>query len=175
MTVFNNSVTAYLAAVHITPTRDPNTYEYALSTPEGPQWQTAMEEEMKCLADNGTWVLIDLPCDRKTIKCRWVYITKCNTKGNVACLWSHLVSKGFSQTKGIDYEETFTPVARLDSLHLLLAIAALLDLDVHHIDIKSAYLNGDLNEEIYMEQPKGFKVAGKENQVCRLKKKLYTV
>ena len=110
-----------------------------------------MEEEMKCLADNGTWVLIDLPHDRKTIKCRWVYITKHDTKGNVTCLWSCLITKGFFQTKGIDYEETFAPVARLNSLQLLLMIAVLLDLDIHHIDIKSAYLNRDLDEEIYMD------------------------
>ena len=132
-----------------------------------------MEEEMKCLADNSTWVLIDLPHDRKTIKCRWVYITKRDTKGNVTHLCSHLISKGFSQTEGINYEETFAPIARLDSLCLLHAIAALLDLDVHHINIKSAYLNGDLDEEIYMDQLKGFRVAGKENQVCLLKKAIY--
>ena len=72
-----------------------------------------MEEEMKCLADNGTWVLVDLPHDRKTIKCRWVYITKCDTKGNVMHLQSRLITNFFLQPKGIDYKETFAPVARL--------------------------------------------------------------
>jgi len=86
---------------------------------------------------------------------------------------AHLVAKGFSQTKGIDYEETFAPVARLDSLHLLLAIAAHWDLDTHHIDIKLAYLNGDLDKKIYINQPKGFTVTGKENRVCLLKTALY--
>ena len=88
---------------------------------------------------------------------------------------SCLVAKGFLQTKGIDYEETFAPFARLDSLHLLLAITALLDWDIHHIDIKSAYLNGDLNEEINMDQLKGFKAAKEENQVCLLKKAIYSL
>ena len=83
------------------------------------------------------------------------------------------MAKGFSQTEGINYDETFAPVVRLDALRLLLALAAHLDLEVHHIDIKSAYLNGNLDEEIYMDQPKGFIVKDKESQVCLLKKALY--
>ena len=89
------------------------------------------------------------------------------------CLWSYLLTKGFLQTEGIDYKETFAPITRLDSVCLLLMIAVLLDLDIHHIDIKSAYLYGDLDEEIYMDQLKGFNVAGKENQVCLLKKMIH--
>ena len=173
ITVFNNSISAYLAVVHVTPTGDPNTYEYALSTPDGPWWELAMEDEMMCLNDNGTWVLVDLPKDRMPIKCKWVFLTKRDTEGDEIRLRARLVAKGFSQTEGIDYDETFAPVARLDSLCMLLAIAAHFDLEVHHIDIKSAYLNGNLDEEIYMEQPKGFVVKGKENQVCLLKKALY--
>ena len=116
VTVFNNSISAYLVTVHIMPTGDLNTYKYAFSTPEAPHWQTAMEVEIQCLADNGTWVLVDLPKDRKTIKCKWVYITKCNTQGNVTHHRACLVAKVLSQTEGHDYEETFTPVAQLDSL-----------------------------------------------------------
>ena len=175
ITVFNNSISAYLAVVHVTPTGDPNTYEYALSTPDGPWWELAMEDEMMCLNDNGTWVLVDLPKDRMPIKCKWVFLTKRDTEGDEIRLRARLVAKGFSQTEGIDYDETFAPVARLDSLCMLLAIAAHFDLEVHHIDIKSAYLNGNLDEEIYMEQPKGFVVKGKENQVCLLKKALYSL
>ena len=81
----------------------------------------------------------------------------------------------FLQTKGINYKETFAPIARLYFLHLLLMIVGLLDLDFHHIDIKSAYLNGDLDKDIYMDQPKGFKVTGKGNQVCLLKKAIYSL
>ena len=102
-------------------------------------------------------------------------MTKHNTQGTTKHLQSYLVAKGFSQAEGISYEETFAPVARLDSLHLLLAIAAHFDLDVHHIDIKSAYLNGDLDKEIYMDQPKGFMVPGKKNLVCLLKKAIYSL
>ena len=164
---------AYLAAVHVTPTGDPNTYEYVIETPEGPLWQHSMEEEMKCLTNNDTWELVELPKDRKGIKCRWVFLTKRDMQGSTKHLQSHLVAKGFSQAEGINYEETFAPIARLDSLCLLLAITAHFNLDVHHINIKSAYLNGDLDEEIYMDQLKGFVVPGKENLVCLLKKAIY--
>ena len=92
------------------------------------------------------------------MKCRWVYLTKHDTQGNVTYYHAHLIAKGFSQTAGIDYEESFTPVARLDSLRLLLSLVANCDMEVHHIDIKLAYLSGDLDEEIYMDQPKGFMV-----------------
>ena len=132
-----------------------------------------MREELKCLNDNRTWVLVDLPKGQTPIKHKWVFLTKHDTRGDEKWLHACLVAKGFSQTEGVDDNETFTLVACLDSLCLLLAIAAHFDLEVHHIDIKSAYLNGVLNEEIYMEQPKGFVVKGKENQVCLLKKALY--
>lgn len=86
---------------------------------------------------------------------------------------ARLVAKGFLQTAGIDYEETFAPLARLDSLRLLLALAARFDLEVHQIDIKSAYLNGNLDEELYMDQPEGFTVQGKEGKVCKLSQAIY--
>ena len=92
--------------------------------------------------------------------------TKDHIRGNDKDYRARLVAKGFTQIAGIDYEETFAPVARLDSLRLLLSLAATYDWEIHQIDIKSAYLNGLLNKEIYMEQPKGFEVPGKENKVC---------
>ena len=87
----------------------------------------AMEIKMQCLIDNGTWLLVDLPKDCKLIKCKWLYIVKCDTQGNVTHHRARLVTKSFSQTEGIDYEQTFAPVAWLDSLHLLLVIAAYFD------------------------------------------------
>jgi len=107
------------------------------------------------------------------VKCRWVYLTKHDTHGDVTHYHACLIAKGFSQTAFIDYEETFAPITRLDSLRLLLLLTANFDLEVHHINIKSAYLNGDLDEEIYMDQPKGLMVPGQESKVCRLKKSLY--
>ena len=79
------------------------------------------------------------------MKCRWVYLTKCDTQGNVTHYCAHLIAKGFSQTAGVNYEETFAPIARLDSLRLLLSLTANFDMEAHHIDIKLAYLNGDLD------------------------------
>lgn len=99
--------------------------------------------------------------------------TKDHIQGNDKDYRAHLVAKGFTQIVGIDYEETFAPVAWLNSLRLLLSLAATYDWEIHQIDIKSVYLNGLLDEEIYMEQPKGFKVPGKENKVCRLRKAIY--
>ena len=124
-----------------------------------------METEMTSLTDNGTWELVDLPPGRKAIKNRWVYVTQ-RMQEKKPLYRARLVAKGFTQTAGIDYEETFAPVACLDSLRLLLSLATTYNWEVHQIDIKSAYLNGNLEEEIYMEQPKGFEVPGKEVKVC---------
>ena len=127
---------------------------------------------MTSLIDNGTWELVDLPPGRKAIKNRWVFVTQ-RMQEKKPLYKARLVAKGFTQTAGIGYEETFSPVARLDSLRLLLSLATTYDWEVHQIDIKSAYLNGNLEEEIYMEQPKGFEVPGKEEKVCRLRKAIY--
>jgi hypothetical protein len=110
---------------------------------------------------------------RKTVKCKWVFLTKRNTDGNPARYKARLVAKGYTQQAGIDYDDTFAPVARLDSLRFLLSLAATLDWEVHHIDIKTAFLNGILEEEIYMEQPEGFAAPGMENKVGRLIKAIY--
>ena len=179
--IWNNSQEAFLAATNLTPTGDPTTYECAIRTPEADFWQRAMTKEIGSLEDNGTWELVDLPPGRSAIKNRWVYVAKPNTggetkdhvRGNGKDYRARLVAKGFTQIAGIDYEETFAPVARLDSLRLLLSLAATYDWEIHQIDIKSAYLNGLLDEEIYMEQPKGFETPGKEDKVCRLRKAIY--
>lgn len=171
--IWTNSIEAYIGAMATTPLGDPNTYEYALSSPLAHEWQKAMEEELRSHAENGTWELVDLPAGRQTVKNKWVYLTKRDTAGNPTRYKARLVAKGFTQVHGVDYEETFAPVARLDSLRLLLALAAVFDWDVHQIDIKTAYLNGELDEEIYMDQPKGFTAPGMKGKVCRLRKAIY--
>ena len=100
---------------------------------------------------------------------------KCDTQGNVTGYRAHLVAKGFLQTTSVDYKETFAPVARLGSLRLLLLLTATFYMEAHHIDIKSAYFNGNLDEEIYMDQPKDFTVPGQESKVCCLQKALYNL
>lgn len=156
----------------MTPAGDPMTYEYAMTIPDAIFWKPAMEKEFTSLIENGTWELVDLPPGRKAVKNRWVFVTK-PIQEKKPLYKARLVAKGFTQTAGIDYAETFAPVARLDSLRLLLSLAATFDWEVHQIDIKSAYLNGNLDEEIYMEQPKGFEVPGQEEKVCRLRKAIY--
>ena len=152
---------------------DPLLYTDAMSTPEAPKWQTAMEDEHKSLMEHKVWTLVDLLEGRKTIPCRWRYVMKRDTDNRPIRYKARLVAKGYSQTYGIDYDETFTPVARHDTLRLLLALTASFDLEVHQIDIKTAFLHGVLEEEIYMDQPEGFIKTEQEDKVCRLWKALY--
>jgi hypothetical protein len=104
---------------------------------------------------------MDLPAGRKAVKSKWVIKHKADGRFR-----ARLVAKGFTQIPGLDYDETFSPVARFESLRLLLVLAALEDWEVHQLDVKSAFLNGVLDEEIYMEQPQGFIVTGQETRVC---------
>ena len=170
--VWNNSTDAFLAATNVTPTGDPITYEYAMRIPEAIYWKPAMKTEYTSLVENGTWELVDLPPGQKVVKNQWVFATK-PIQEKKPLYKVRLVAKGFTQTASVDYAETFAPVARLNSLRLLLSLAATYDWEIHQIDIKSAYLNGNLEEEIYMEQPKGFEVPGQEEKVCRLRKAIY--
>src|SRR6267154_5573930 len=113
-------------------------------------------------------MLVELPSGQKAIKSKWVFKHKADGRFH-----ARLVAKGFTQIHGIDYDETFSPVARFESLRLLLALAALEDWEIHQMDVKSVFLNGVLDEEIYMEQPQGFITPGTETKVCRLKKAIY--
>ena len=111
----------------------------------------------------GVWKLVDCPDDRKTIKCRWTYILKSNSRYK-----ARLVAKGYAQVQRIDYDETFSSVARYESIQYLLAHVGLLDWEIEAMDVKLAYLHGVLEEEIYMEQLEGFIAKGEEKKVCRL-------
>jgi hypothetical protein len=148
--------------------RDPATYKEAMEATDAEEWAEACQYEMDALSKNDTWELVDLPHGRKAIKSKWVFKLKVDGRFR-----ARLVAKGFTQIPGIDYDETFSPVARFESLRLLLALAALENWEIHQMDVKSAFLNGVLNEEIYMEQPQGFITTGQENKVCRLKKAIY--
>jgi len=168
--IWDNSTDSFLAATKVTPTGDPASYDYAMQTPEAPFWQTAMKDEFQSLLDNGMWELVDLPPSRTTVKNRWVYITKWDTKGDITRYKVCLIAKGFTQTTRLDYEETFSPVTRLNSLRLLLAMATIFDWDVHHVNIKLAYLNGHLDEELYMDQPRGLKLMREEGRYANCSK-----
>jgi hypothetical protein len=136
-------------------------------------WSKAMEEEMGCIEENETWTLADLPPGHKPIGLKWVFKVKRDENGTVVKHKARLVAKGFVQREGVDFEEVFAPVARLDSVRLLLAVAAQERWEVHHLDVKSAFLNGELKEEVYVAQPPGFAKSGSEGKVLRLHKALY--
>lgn len=125
------------------------------------------------MVKNHTWELSELPLGKKPIGCKWVYKIKYKFDGTLDKYKARLVAKSFSQRQGIDYEETFAPTAKMSTIRLVLAMATQFGWKVHQMDVKSAFLNGDLQEEVYMTQPPCFKVAGKEHQVLKLVKALY--
>lgn len=115
---------------------------------------------MKSIEENGTWSLVDLPAGHKPIGLKWVFKVKRDQRGEIVKYKARLVAKGYVQRQGIDFEEVFAPVARMESVRLMLAVAARKGWEVHHMDVKSAFLNGDLAEKVYVAQPAGFEVAG---------------
>jgi hypothetical protein len=132
-----------------------------------------MLEEMKSITDNSTWDLVDLPPGHRPIGLKWVFKVKRDENGDIVRHKARLVAKGYIQRAGIDYDEVFAPVARIESVRLLIALAANQGWEVHHMDVKSAFLNGDLKEEVYVSQPAGFIIDGAEHKVLRLRKALY--
>lgn len=136
-------------------------------------WRLAMLEEIASIEENKTWRLVDLPTGHRPIGLKWVYKLKKDAQGVVVKHKARLVAKGYVQRAGVDFDEVFAPVARLDSVRLLLALAAQEGWMAHHMDVKSAFLNGELVEEVYVGQPPGFEVVGEENKVYRLDKALY--
>jgi transposase InsO family protein len=136
-------------------------------------WRQAMKEEISSIEENDTWKLVDLPPNHKPIGLKWVYKLKKNAEGVIVKHKARLVAKGYVQQAGIDFDEVFAPVARLDSVRLLLALAAQEGWKVHHMDVKSAFLNGDLKEVVYVVQPPGYVKKGQEHKVYKLNKALY--
>lgn len=152
-------------------TGDPLTYDEAVYSGDSALWKNAMKNEIASLKSNETWDLVDLPPGKKPICCKWVFKTKRDANGKVEKHKARLVAKGFTQVEGVDYKETFAPVVRYTTIRYLLAIAAKLQLRIQQMDAVTAFLNGELSEEIYMRQPKGFEDGTKH--VCKLKKALY--
>ena len=137
------------------------------------KWRVAMDEEIQAIKKNDTWELADLPKGHKAIGVKWVYKAKKNAKGEVERYKARLVAKGYKQRAGIDYDEVFAPVARLETIRLIISIAAQMKWNIYQMDVKSAFLNGFLEEEVYLEQPMGYEVKGHENKVLKLNKALY--
>ena len=133
-----------------------------------------MKEEMDSLLKNQTWSLVELPEGKKALTNKWVY--KIKEKGDGRQRYkARLVVKGFAQKKGIEYDEIFSPVVKMTSIRAILSLVATENLFLEQLDVKTAFLHGDLEEDIYMHQPEGFEVKGKEGYVCKLKKSLYSL
>jgi hypothetical protein len=119
-------------------------------------WRKAIAEELAAIEENKTWSLTTLPADRHAIGLKWVFKVKRDEQGAVVRHKARLVVKGYAQKQGIDFEEVYALVARMEAIRVLLALAAHQGWQVHHMDVKSAFLNGDLQEEVYVDQPPGF-------------------
>ena len=128
---------------------DPESFSQAMSCKESELWYNAMKDEMSSMKCNDVWDLIELPNGVKTIGCKWVSKTKKDSLGNIERYKARLVAKGFTQKEGIDYTETFSPVSKKDSLRIILALVAHFDLELQQMDVKTTFLNGELEEEVY--------------------------
>ncbi|GJZ64151.1 retrotransposon protein, putative, ty1-copia subclass [Tanacetum coccineum] len=152
---------------------EPANYKAVLLDPRFDKWLNAMNVEMQSMKDNEVWVLVDLPPDGKTVGSKWLFKKKTDIDGAVHTYKAHLPVKGFTQTYGVDYEETFSHVAKIRVIRILIAIAAFNDYEIWQMDVKTAFLNGHLLEEVYMEQHEGFVNPKYPNQVCKLKRSIY--
>ncbi|KAE8237380.1 hypothetical protein A4X06_0g9247 [Tilletia controversa] len=150
---------------------EPTTFAQALSREDRADWKASMDDEYKSLIEMGTWELCHPPAGRKLIGCRWVYKVKTDPEGRAIRKKSRLVAQGYTQVEGIDYDETFAPVARLSALRMMVTLAVQLGLRLHGMDVKTAYLNGELDVDIYMKQPPGYDDG--TGRVCRLLRTLY--
>ncbi|GJX39410.1 retrotransposon protein, putative, ty1-copia subclass [Tanacetum coccineum] len=152
---------------------EPSNYKAALAYPESDKWLEAMNTEMQSMKDNQVWILFELPPNGRTVRSKWVFKKKTNMDGNVHTFKSCLVAKGYTQTYGVDYGETFSPVADIRDIRILLAIAAFYDYDIWHMDVKKSFLNGHLSEDVYMVQPEAFVDPNHPNKVCKLQRSIY--
>lgn len=150
---------------------EPRTYEQAIQADDRKQWERAMDEEYDSLIKNRTWTLVKAPDDQRVIDNRWVYKVKRDPDGSTDRYKARLVVRGFTQEYGIDYHETFSPVVKFTSIRAILALAAAKQMKLKQFDVKTAFLNGDLEENVYMSQPIGYDDGS--GRVCKLLKSLY--
>lgn len=167
----NPSLTG-LSALCFMVSDDPGNYKEAVMSPESDSWKSAMDQEMDSLMKNKTWTLVPRKPEMNVIGSKWVYCKKFKSDGTINKFKARLVAQGFKQKSGIDFEETFSPVVRYDTVRILLSLVPSRKLKVSQFDVRTAFLNGDLDEEIFMEEPHGY---GKSNgtKVCRLEKAIY--
>ena len=164
---FSNSHRAFLTAIDST--NEPKFFHRAV---KDERWKEAMRKEIQALEENGTWTLEELPDGKRAIDSKWVYKIKYKPNGEIERFKARLVAKGFTQTEGVDYHDTFAPIAKLVTVRTLLTVAAKNDWFIHQLDVNNAFLHGDLTEEVYMKIPHGF-AKEQETRVCRLRKSIY--
>jgi hypothetical protein len=161
---------AYLALVTTIRDIEPQTFAQAV---DHQVWREAMVEEYDSIVRNDVWDVVLRPVGKSVVTSRWLYKTKIATDGSVEKHKAHFVARGFSQIEGVNYDETFAPVARYTSIRTIIAIAAEMGWRIHQMDVKTAFLNGFIEEEVYIEQPQGFEVSDRETHMCLLRKALY--
>lgn len=152
---------------------EPKTIAQMLKSEHRHEWESAMAEEINSLQQNQTWTLETLPHGRTAVDNKWVFKIKTKSDGTVDHFKARLVAKGYSQTVGVDYGETYAPTAKMDSIRTLLALAAAEDSEMIQFDVKTAFLHGELSEELYMNLPTGYTIPNSAGKVCRLRKSLY--
>lgn len=148
---------------------EPTSFKKAM---EDANWRLAVRHEIDALEDSDTWEIVTLPKGKKALACKWVFRLKFRADGTLECHKACLVVSGNKQVEGDDYDETFSLVAKMTTVRSFLQLAASLNWEVHQMDVHNAFLHGDLNEEVYMRLPPGFRGTEKD-QVCRLRKSLY--
>ncbi|KAK8535528.1 hypothetical protein V6N12_057044 [Hibiscus sabdariffa] len=153
---------------------EPKTYQEAVSSPDSEKWLEAMRSKMDSMLVNQVWTLVEPPEGIKPVGCKWVFKKKTNIDGNVQMTYKgRLVAKGFRQIQGVDYDPTFSPIVMFKSIRILLSVAAFHDYEIWQMDVKTAFLNGKLEEDVYMTQPEGFVAPGNAGNVCKLQRSIY--
>jgi hypothetical protein len=145
----------------------------AYASPDAGDWKEAVCSEIDSTLSNGTWELSELPFGCKPIGCKWVFKKKLRPDSTIDKYKARLVAKGYTQKEGEDFFDTYSPIARMTTIRVLLSLAASYGLIVHQMDVKTTFLNGELDDEIYMVQPDGFVVKGEEQKVYKLLKSFY--
>jgi transposase InsO family protein len=149
---------------------DPISFDEAIKSS---RWRKAMDAEIEAIERNNTWELVELPEGEKTVGVKWIYKTKVNEKGEIDKFKARLVAKGYTQKYGVDFSEVFAPVARHDTIRMVISLASLNKWTIFQLDVKSAFLHGELVEQVFVEQPPGYVKKGSKHMVYKLKKALY--
>ena len=163
----------HLSNIEENSSKDPTNYEQAMVHNDSKQWQDAMMDELESIKKNDVWELTALPDGRKVIRCKWVLRKKFKADSSLEKYKARLVAKGFTQQSSVDFVDTYSPVAKFASNRIIMSVVATMDLEFHQLDVETTFLNGELKEDIFMLQPKGFEIKGLEDEVYKLKSSPY--